>query len=108
MCLLGQCGLRLHQPSVSALVQELLPEKRFLYYPGLAKAAGSQALGARIAALAPDVHIFGHTHFSWDATLDGGCTPFAMLLDCGAPSACCWACAACHDSGKLAAAVTLS
>ena len=26
---------------------------------------------ARRASLQPDVHVFGHTHFGWDATLDG-------------------------------------
>ncbi|KAK9829451.1 hypothetical protein WJX72_005956 [[Myrmecia] bisecta] len=51
--------------------QELLPEKRFLFYPNLAKAVGSDPLGQRVAALKPDIHIFGHTHFSWDATLQG-------------------------------------
>jgi hypothetical protein len=44
--------------------QALLPEKRWLYFPNLAKAAGSDALGARVAALRPDAHAFGHTHFS--------------------------------------------
>ena len=27
---------------------------------------GSDALGERVAALSPDVHCFGHTHFAWD------------------------------------------
>jgi len=52
--------------------QELLPEKRFLTYPNLAKAVGSLPLGDRLRLLKPDVHVFGHTHFSWDATLDDG------------------------------------
>ncbi len=47
----------------------LLPEKRFLFYPGLAKASGSIPLAKRIAALKPDIHLFGHTHFAWDAML---------------------------------------
>ena len=50
---------------------ELCPEKRFLVYPDLMKAVGSQPLGSRVALLRPDVHVFGHTHFGWDATLDG-------------------------------------
>lgn len=52
-------------------LQALLPEKRFLYFQGLAKAAGSDALAARIRDLQPHLHIFGHTHFSWDAVIDG-------------------------------------
>lgn len=45
--------------------QELLPEKRFLFIPTLPKASGSPFLAARLAALAPTVHCFGHTHFAW-------------------------------------------
>lgn len=50
---------------------ELIPEKRFLFFPHLAKAVGSRFLGERVARLNPDVHIFGHTHFGWDMVLDG-------------------------------------
>ncbi|KAK7254163.1 calcineurin-like phosphoesterase [Aureococcus anophagefferens] len=50
---------------------ELVPEKRFLYVPALNKAVGSRFLGDRVAELKPDVHVFGHTHFGWDATHDG-------------------------------------
>ena len=39
--------------------------------PALAKAVGSTFLERRVARLQPDVHVFGHTHFGWDATLDG-------------------------------------
>jgi hypothetical protein len=39
--------------------QELLPEKRLLRHPNLAKAVGSDPLAARIAQLQPDCHIFG-------------------------------------------------
>lgn len=53
------------------VVQALLPEKRYLFYPNLAKAAGSHPLAQRLQALQPDVHIFGHTHFSWDTMIDG-------------------------------------
>jgi hypothetical protein len=44
---------------------ELIPEKRFLVYPDLMKAVGSQPLGRRVDALRPDVHLFGHSHFGW-------------------------------------------
>lgn len=69
---------------------ELLPEKRFLYFPNLAKAAGSAALGRRVAALRPDIHVFGHSHFAWDSTLDGelAATPPGAWQ----PHVCCWTC----------------
>lgn len=51
--------------------QELLPEKRYLYHPSLAKCVGSPPLGRRVRELAPNVHIFGHTHFGWDQELEG-------------------------------------
>jgi hypothetical protein len=47
---------------------ELLPEKRFLFLPPLAKASGSAYLNARVQALRPSMHVFGHTHFGWDQT----------------------------------------
>eukprot|EP00933_Yihiella_yeosuensis_P016160 TRINITY_DN13909_c0_g2_i2.p1 TRINITY_DN13909_c0_g2~~TRINITY_DN13909_c0_g2_i2.p1 ORF type:complete len:387 (-),score=55.38 TRINITY_DN13909_c0_g2_i2:194-1354(-) len=50
---------------------ELLLEKRFLSIPCLPKASGSSYLGKRVKDLAPDVHVFGHTHFGWDAVHDG-------------------------------------
>ncbi|KAG1681526.1 hypothetical protein FOA52_014032 [Chlamydomonas sp. UWO 241] len=50
----------------------LNPEKRFLTFPNLAKAVGSDPLGERVRRLHPAVHVFGHTHFSWDATLENG------------------------------------
>lgn len=50
---------------------ELIPEKRYLYFPALAKFVGSPALGRRVASLRPDAHVFGHTHFGWDQELDG-------------------------------------
>ena len=64
-----------------AVLQALLPEKRYLFYPNLAKAAGSEPLAQRLRALKPDVHIFGHTHFSWDASIEGvqsGCPSILM------------------------------
>ena len=51
---------------------ELCPEKRFLFFPNLPQAVGSTFLGARVSALRPAVHVFGHTHFACDTTLDDG------------------------------------
>lgn len=50
-------------------MQELLPEKRMLFQPNLAKAVGSKYIAQRIEELRPVAHIFGHTHFLWDATI---------------------------------------
>ena len=52
--------------------QALLPEKRFLTFPPLAKAVGSAPLAARLARLRPAAHVFGHSHFAWDAVLPDG------------------------------------
>lgn len=49
----------------------LCPEKRFLFYPNLPKAVGSTFLRARVEALQPDAHAFGHLHFGWDTVLNG-------------------------------------
>lgn len=38
---------------------------------GLAKAVGSAPLAARLAALRPDLCLVGHTHFGWDAEVEG-------------------------------------
>jgi hypothetical protein len=46
-----------------------LPEKRMLFQPNLAKAVGSNYLAQRIQELQPVAHVFGHTHFLWDATI---------------------------------------
>lgn len=35
------------------------------------KAVGSLPVAERVQQLCPDIHIFGHTHFAWDATIDG-------------------------------------
>ncbi len=61
--------------------QRLLPEKRYLTFPNLAKAAGSLPLGARVRALAPDIHVFGHTHFAWDAKLPLPLPPSSSLQE---------------------------
>lgn len=65
---------------------ELCPEKRMLFYPNLPKAVGSDFILRRIETLRTHgldefgdekakarehVHVFGHTHFGWDQTLDG-------------------------------------
>jgi hypothetical protein len=73
---------------------ELCPEKRMLFYPNLPKAVGSDFLRKRIQTLRTfgldeegggvgvaaglglkaereHLHVFGHTHFGWDQTLDG-------------------------------------
>jgi len=50
---------------------EANPEKRYLSYPNLAKGIGSNYLRARVEALKPDVHVFGHTHFGYDLVVDG-------------------------------------
>ena len=49
---------------------ELLPEKRMLFFPNLAKAVGSNYLGKRVDELSPTCHVFGHTHFAWDANIN--------------------------------------
>ncbi|KAL2939261.1 hypothetical protein RDABS01_023495 [Bienertia sinuspersici] len=57
--------------------QDLCPEKRMLFYPNLPKIIGSTFLEARVRSIhgakgsEAACHVFGHTHFSWDATLDG-------------------------------------
>ncbi|XP_059647238.1 uncharacterized protein LOC132293683 isoform X1 [Cornus florida] len=57
--------------------QELCPEKRMLFYPKLPKIIGSDCLEARIRSIhgveggVSMCHVFGHTHFCWDAVLDG-------------------------------------
>ena len=45
----------------------LMPEKRYLMIPSLNRAIGSRPLAARILDIRPDAHVFGHTHFGWDA-----------------------------------------
>ncbi|KAF6257220.1 hypothetical protein COO60DRAFT_31057 [Scenedesmus sp. NREL 46B-D3] len=51
--------------------QHLLPEKRMLTYPNLAKAVGSDFLWQRLQQLQPHMHVFGHSHFAWDMELQG-------------------------------------
>ena len=52
-------------------MQALLPEKRMLFQPNLAKAAGSTFLPPRIQQCGSVLHCFGHTHFNWDAQIEG-------------------------------------
>ena len=70
--------LRMKHPSLPLVTfshfvphPSVVPEKRYLFVPALAKAVGSTFLERRVASLKPDVHVFGHTHFGWDATRDG-------------------------------------
>eukprot|EP00038_Savillea_parva_P004054 m.133587 g.133587 ORF g.133587 m.133587 type:complete len:444 (+) comp11360_c1_seq2:247-1578(+) len=51
--------------------QQLIPEKRMLYYPHLPKMVGSTPLRERVRRLRPECHIFGHTHFAWDSKIEG-------------------------------------
>lgn len=57
--------------------QELCPEKRMLFYPNLPKIIGSDCLEDRLRSIhgaggnPSACHVFGHTHFCWDAVLDG-------------------------------------
>ncbi|WCJ29158.1 hypothetical protein M5689_010812 [Euphorbia peplus] len=57
--------------------QELCPEKRMLFYPNLPKIIGSDCLEVRIRSIhgtntnSSACHVFGHTHFCWDAMLNG-------------------------------------
>ncbi|KAJ7975496.1 Ser/Thr protein phosphatase family protein, expressed [Quillaja saponaria] len=59
--------------------QELCPEKRMLFYPKLPKIIGSDCLEVRIRSIhglegkedSSACHVFGHTHFCWDAMVDG-------------------------------------
>lgn len=56
---------------------ELCPEKRMLFYPNLPKIIGSDCLEGRLRSIhrkdggSEACHVFGHTHFCWDAVLDG-------------------------------------
>mmetsp|Transcript_113626 Transcript_113626/g.332021 ORF Transcript_113626/g.332021 Transcript_113626/m.332021 type:complete len:458 (-) Transcript_113626:32-1405(-) len=50
---------------------DLVPEKRFLPNPNMAKMAGSDALRRRVTAMKPDLHVFGHSCFGWDAVISG-------------------------------------
>ncbi|KAJ3682253.1 hypothetical protein LUZ60_014826 [Juncus effusus] len=56
--------------------QELCPEKRMLFYPNLPKVIGSDFLETRIRSIhgksgkSKSCHVFGHTHFRWDAVID--------------------------------------
>ena len=47
--------------ALRAAPSELVPEKRYLFVPALAKAVGSTFLERRVASLQPDVHVFGVT-----------------------------------------------
>ncbi|PON57739.1 Calcineurin-like phosphoesterase domain, apaH type [Parasponia andersonii] len=61
----------------SLALQELCPEKRMLFYPKLPKIIGSDCLEHRIRSIhgakggGSACHVFGHTHFCWDAVVNG-------------------------------------
>ena len=50
---------------------ELLPEKRFIMEPLLARVVGSDALEAQVQRLKPHLHLFGHSHIPIDLCLQG-------------------------------------
>jgi len=50
---------------------ELLPERCYMAYPNLMKIVGSNFLADRVRGLRPTCHVFGHTHYGWDADIDG-------------------------------------
>lgn len=52
-------------------LRELMPPRTHMRVPCLAHASGSDHLLRRVLALRPDIHLFGHTHFAWDATVAG-------------------------------------
>ncbi len=74
------CGFDLWRAAQFAIAAELI---RITLLPSLlprqAKAVGSRFLGDRVRQLRPDVHVFGHTHFAWDAHHDGGCA-FSIIF----------------------------
>ncbi len=74
----------------TSIPQQLMPEKRFLFFPMLPKISGSRFLATRITQWQPHMHVFGHTHFSWDATLDDDGV-FVCVCVC-VPARCCVAC----------------
>ena len=58
---------------------ELIPEKRFLLYPKLTQAVGSNILNERLERVSSILHLsgkdlhthaFGHTHFGWNLVLE--------------------------------------
>lgn len=68
--------------------QELCPEKRMLFYPNLPKIIGSDYLESRIRSIHKtdnsrcSCHVFGHTHFCWDAVVDGIRYDETQQIDC--------------------------
>ena len=50
---------------------ELTPEKRYMTFPTLNKAVGSDFLERRLRRMGSSFHVFGHTHFGWDMEIDG-------------------------------------
>ena len=50
---------------------ELLPDPVYLRFKGLPKVAGSTVVESQLRALGSELHVFGHSHISWDETIDG-------------------------------------
>jgi predicted phosphodiesterase len=50
---------------------ELLPPVQYLRFRGLPLVAGSLGIESQIRRIAPQVHVFGHTHIPSDKVLDG-------------------------------------
>lgn len=69
--------------SMRLLRQSLLPEKRMLFQPNLAKAAGSDYIAKRIEELRPMAHVFGalHSAGSCCSTADEPAFCFAQIRD---------------------------
>ncbi|XP_010918026.1 uncharacterized protein [Elaeis guineensis] len=69
--------------------QDLCPEKRMLFYPNLPKIIGSDFLEVRLRFIhgkngnRSACHVFGHTHFCWDAVLDGMSKLLWLILEKG-------------------------
>jgi hypothetical protein len=74
-----KCGAVLHpDPSVGALAStaasyECMRTRTHTHVHTClqAKAVGSDFLWARLRALQPHLHVFGHSHFAWDAHVQG-------------------------------------
>jgi predicted phosphodiesterase len=78
---------------------ELLPPVQYLRFRGLPLVAGSLGIEAQIRRIAPQVHVYGHTHIDGDRVLEGvryvqnhfrradahGASPLKLVWTSGAP-----------------------
>ena len=53
----------------------------------LVASAGSKPLAERLQLLRPDIHVFSHTHFSWNSFIDGA-PLYPEKYECSACSSC--------------------